>query len=166
MSTIVMNRCDDRLIHGQVITGWMNLRNANTIWIIDDVVAKTPMMLDIFRFAAPPGIKLVAMTIDEAIERLKTIDQGSDRILMIAKRPGTFVRLMDAGYTPSDVNFGAMAKKPQSKTVGPNCDLDPQEMADTESLHTRGIRVWMQLVPFGGNKEVDWANVRGKFGYK
>jgi len=60
MSEIVLNRVDDRLIHGQVMTGWLGLRRASAIWIADDAVATNPMMLDIFRFAAPSGIKIEA----------------------------------------------------------------------------------------------------------
>ncbi len=39
MSEIVLNRVDDRLIHGQVMIGWLGLRRANTVWIADDAVA-------------------------------------------------------------------------------------------------------------------------------
>jgi D-glucosaminate-specific PTS system IIB component len=65
MSEIVLNRVDDRLIHGQVMTGWLGLCRANTVWIADDAVATNPMMLDIFRFAAPSGIKIEAFTVDK-----------------------------------------------------------------------------------------------------
>ena len=164
MSTVVMNRVDDRLIHGQVITGWLGLRNANSILIVDDGVAKNPMMLDIFRFAAPTGVKLEAMTIDQAAERLNNLDQGNERILLLTKFPATFVKLLEKGYHPDDINFGAMAHKPNSKTVAPNCDLTPEEIADTEKLFEGGVRVWIQLVPFGGQREIDWANVRSKLG--
>lgn len=166
MSTVVMNRVDDRLIHGQVITGWLGLRNANSILIVDDGVAKNPMMLDIFRFAAPTGVKLEAMTIDQAAERLTNIEQGNEKILLLVKYPSTFVKLWAKGYYPEDINFGAMAHKANSKTVAPNCDLTPEEIADTETLYKNGVRVWIQLVPFGGQKEVEWANVRSKLGFK
>lgn len=164
MSTIVMNRVDDRLIHGQVITGWSKLRNATAIWIVDDQVAATPMMLDIFRFAAPPGIKLEAMTVDQASERLQNLDKGNDHIMLLAKYPATFLRLVEKGYKPEDINFGAMAHKPGSRTVAPNADLSPQEIEDTEKLFKMGIRIWIQLVPFGGQQVVEWANARKKLG--
>lgn len=166
MSKVVMHRIDDRLIHGQVITGWMGLRGANAIWIVDDVVANTPMMLDIFRFAAPPGVRLEAMTVDQASESLKNLDQGNDKIMFLAKFPKTFLRLLEMGYNPKDINYGAMAHKANSKNVAPNCDLTPEEIADTEALYQSGIRIWIQLVPFGGQREVDWSNVRGKLGFK
>ncbi len=166
MSTVVMNRIDDRLIHGQVITGWLGLRSANTIIIVDDVVAKTPMMLDIFRFAAPAGVKLAAMTVDQASEKLKNLDQGNERIMLLTKFPNTFLRLLEKGYKPEDINYGAMAHKANSKTVAPNCDLTQQEIEDTEKLYNSGIRIWIQLVPFGGQKETDWSSVRNKLGLK
>ena len=166
MSTVVLNRIDDRLIHGQVIVGWLGLRNANSILIVDDVVAKTPMMLDIFRFAAPSGVKLEANTVEQATGRLTTLEKGNDRILLITKFPNTFLQLLELGYKPTDINYGAMAHKANSKNVAPNCDLTPQEIEDTEKLYQSGIRIWIQLVPFGGQKEVEWVNVRNKLGFK
>lgn len=166
MSTVVMNRIDDRLIHGQVVTGWLGLRNANSILIVDDAVATNPMMLDIFRFAAPPGVKLEAATIEKGSERLSKLEQGNDRIMLLVKFPGTFLKLLESGYKPADINYGAMAHKANSKNIAPNCDLTPQEIEDTEKLYQSGIRIWIQLVPFGGQKEVDWANVRTKLGFK
>jgi mannose/fructose/N-acetylgalactosamine-specific phosphotransferase system component IIB len=166
MSEVVMNRIDDRLIHGQVVTGWTRLRNANSILIVDDTVARTPMMMDMFKFAAPPGVKLAAMTVAEAGERLKTLDEGNDRLIVLAKVPSTFLRLMELGYKPVDINYGAMAHKANSQRVAPNCELTPEEVQQTEQLYQSGIRVWIQLVPFGGQKETDWKNVRGKLGLK
>ena len=166
MSEIVMNRVDDRLIHGQVITGWVGLRNANAIWIVDDAVAVNPMMLDIFKFAAPANVTIEAFTVAAAAEKLQKLSEGNARVLLITKVPKTFLRLMELGYQPKDINYGAMAHKPQSKNVAPNCDLSPEEIADTEALHQKGIRVWIQLVPFGGQREVEWAKARQKVGFK
>ena len=159
-----MNRIDDRLVHGQVMTGWLGLRGANSIWIVDDVVANTPMMLDIFRFAAPAGINMEAMTVDHASERLARLGPGSEKVIMIAKVPKTFVRLLEKGYKPADINYGAMAHKAGARNVTQNCDLSPEEIEDTERLHKEGIRIWIQLVPFGGYKATDWSAVRGKLG--
>lgn len=165
MSEVVMHRIDDRLIHGQVIIGWVGLRNANAIWIVDDFVAKNPMMLNIFKFAAPPGIKLIAMTIDEASEKLKSLNEGNDRILLISKVPQTMVRLMEMGYMANDINFGAMAHKPNSVKVGSQTELTPEEAEAAEKLYQAGAHVWILLVPHGGQKTVEWEDARKKFGY-
>ena len=38
---VVLARIDDRLIHGQVMTSWVNFTGANKIIVIDDVTART-----------------------------------------------------------------------------------------------------------------------------
>jgi D-glucosaminate-specific PTS system IIB component len=162
MSKIVMYRIDDRLIHGQVIVGWLGLRNANSIWIVDDNVATNPMMLDIFRFAAPTGVKLEAFTVDQVAERLANLDEGNDRIILLAKVPKTFVRLAAKGFIPEEINYGAMASKKDSITFGPNCDLSPEEIEDTEKLYQLGVHIWLQLVPMGVQKSSEWKDVRKK----
>jgi D-glucosaminate-specific PTS system IIB component len=164
MSEVVLHRVDDRLIHGQVMTGWLGLRSANTIWIVDDGVATNPMMLDIFRFAAPAGIKMEAFTVDKAAERLLDLGKGNDRIIVLAKVPKTFLRLLEKGYRPADLNFGAMAHKAQSRNVAPNCDMTLEEIADAEALSKQQVRIWIQLVPFGGQKPVEWETARKKAG--
>ena len=166
MSEIVLNRVDDRLIHGQVMTGWLGLRRASAIWIADDAVATNPMMLDIFRFAAPSGIKIEAFTLDAIAEKLRDLSSGHDRIILLAKVPKTFLRLLEKGYRASDINYGAMAHKPHSRNIATNCDLSPEEIEDTEKLHRQGIRVWIQLVPFGGQKPIEWEAARKKAGLK
>ncbi len=166
MSEIVLNRVDDRLIHGQVMTGWLGLRRASAIWIADDAVATNPMMLDIFRFAAPSGIKIEAFTLDAIAEKLRDLSSGHDRIILLAKVPKTFLRLLEKGYRASDINYGAMAHKPNSRNLASNCDLLPEEIEDTEKLHQQGIRVWIQLVPFGGRKPIEWEAARKKAGLK
>jgi len=166
MSEIVLNRVDDRLIHGQVMTGWLGLRRASAIWIADDAVATNPMMLDIFRFAAPSGIKIEAFTIDKIAEKLRDLSSGHDRIILLAKVPKTFLRLLEKGYKASDINYGAMAHKANSRNVASNCDLSSEEIEDTEKLHQQNIRIWIQLVPFGGQKPMEWGVARKKAGLK
>ncbi len=170
MAEIVMNRIDDRLIHGQVMTAWVQLRAANTVWIVDDDVANNPMMLDIFSFAAPSGIKIEAFTLAQGLPKLLNLDQESPKkkIILLTKFPITFSKLVDGGYIPTDINYGAMANKsvdPKAAIqVAPNCMLSKEDIEHTEALHAKGIRIWIQLVPLGGHKEVEWVDARRKAG--
>jgi mannose/fructose/N-acetylgalactosamine-specific phosphotransferase system component IIB len=128
------------------------------------------MMMDIFSFAAPQGIKIEAFTLDQGLERLKQLDTttGKRRIILLVKFPETFVRLAEGGYVPEDINYGAMANKsvdPKAAIqVAPNCMLSKEDIEYTETLHNMGIRVWIQLVPLGGHKETEWVDARKKAG--
>src|SRR5258708_32735384 len=166
MPESVLKRGGGRLIHGQGMAGSLGLRRASAIWIADDAVATNPMMLDIFRFAAPSGIKIEAFTIDKIAEKLRDLSSGHDSIILLAKVPKTFLRLREKGYVASDINYGAMANKANSRNVASNCDLSSEEIEDTAKLPPQGIRIWIQLVPFGGQKPMDWEAARKKAGLK
>jgi mannose/fructose/N-acetylgalactosamine-specific phosphotransferase system component IIB len=75
---------------------------------------------------------------------------------------------MEGGYIPEDINFGAMANKsvdPKAAIeVAQNCMLSPQDIEFTEKLYNKGIRIWIQLVPHGGHKVVEWEDARKKVG--
>jgi D-glucosaminate-specific PTS system IIB component len=166
MAEIVLNRIDCRLIHGQVMTGWLQRCNANTIWIVDDKIAKTPMMIDIFSFAAPAGIKIEAFTVEEAIGKLASLDQaGHERIILMANKPRTFVEMVERGYKPQDVNYGGMGSSATgvpTTAVAMNCNLTDEEIRDTDVLQGYGTRVWIQLVP--SDRVTEWSTARRKSG--
>ena len=42
MKNVVLTRIDDRLIHGQVVTGWVKKTECSRILVVDDQVAKDP----------------------------------------------------------------------------------------------------------------------------
>ena len=44
---VVMVRIDDRLIHGQVMTSWLNFLQANKIMVVDDGAAQDPLIKNI-----------------------------------------------------------------------------------------------------------------------
>ena len=53
MKNIVWTRIDDRLIHGQVMTQWIQHADANEVVIIDDGVAKDAFIQMIMKSSVP-----------------------------------------------------------------------------------------------------------------
>ena len=69
MGKISLARVDERLIHGQVMTNLSKKSGANSIFIVDDLVAKDPFMTSIFNSAGSrTGLKVKILTIDDAIK--------------------------------------------------------------------------------------------------
>lgn len=61
---IVLVRIDDRLIHGQVMTSWLNYTSANKIMIIDDEVANDAFMKSVLKTCVPANVKLATFTVE------------------------------------------------------------------------------------------------------
>lgn len=58
MSTVSLLRIDDRLIHGQVMTGWVKHINATKIIIIDDELVHDDFMISVLEMAVPNHMTL------------------------------------------------------------------------------------------------------------
>ena len=56
--SIALTRVDFRLIHGQVITRWLTQCQINEIVTIDTTLSKDAFMQDVFKMAAPKGVKI------------------------------------------------------------------------------------------------------------
>ena len=93
---IVLVRIDDRLIHGQVMTSWLNYTGANKIMIIDDEVANDPFMKSVLKTCVPANVKLATFTVEKAAVRLKKGFAG-DKCIILVKYPKTLYRLKSEG---------------------------------------------------------------------
>ena len=96
MENLLLVRIDDRLIHGQVMTAWMKTLPAKQIIVIDDKVAKDDFMLFVLQNAAPSGIKVIALTEEEALHKLQSgLDTPS---FVLAKSPLSLKKLVERRY--------------------------------------------------------------------
>ncbi|MET1239102.1 PTS sugar transporter subunit IIB, partial [Enterococcus faecalis] len=64
MSKIVLTRVDSRLIHGQVVTKWLQQSGANEILVVSDELEQDEFLQSIYLMAAPPGVSVVIKGIE------------------------------------------------------------------------------------------------------
>lgn len=146
MKDIVFVRIDDRLIHGQVVTGWMRQTQANRIVIVDNLVAKDSFMLDILKMAAPPKVAVNAYTVEDAIELLNGEPSSNERILILAKTPEAILALVEAGIKINHLNVGGMGSKAGRTKLFRNIQASPEEIETFKKLADLGINVEFRVV--------------------
>jgi PTS system mannose-specific IIB component/fructoselysine and glucoselysine-specific PTS system IIB component len=56
--TLVLNRIDDRLIHGQVVVGWGQPLDVKFIVLVDDAVAGSDWEQELYRMGVPPEMEV------------------------------------------------------------------------------------------------------------
>lgn len=145
MANIVFTRIDDRLIHGQVITGWLRYSNANSILIVDDQVAKDDFMLGVLEMSAPPNTKVIAMTISDAITMLKE-DSSDEKILILTKTPKPVLELVQGGLKIEHLNVGGMGYKVGREKLYRNIHASNEEIEDLKTLDSLGVNVEFRVV--------------------
>ena len=97
MGKIVLTRVDSRLIHGQVMTKWVNQVQANKIVIVSDELANDEFMKSIYLLSAPAGITVDCLTAADAVKSYKDDVFGEGRILLLLPSLQVLESIFNAG---------------------------------------------------------------------
>jgi len=153
-------RIDDRLIHGQVIAVWSRHKKFTRILILDDQVAADPFMLDVLSLAAPPGIEVDAMSIEDGAKDLTGGRSDLKTTMVLMKTPEAALRLYNAGLHYKALNIGGIGNKPGRKNIFKNIAASPDEIAILKQLLEKGVTITLLTVP--GERSKDFADLAGK----
>lgn len=115
---IIATRIDGRLIHGQVANLWITTKlNIGRIMVIDDAVAQNDIEKRGLKLGCPPGVKLSILPIDKAANNIKEGKYDTQRLLIVARRPENFLRLVEYGVSLPEHNVGNMSQTPETRSV-------------------------------------------------
>ena len=142
--SIVLARVDDRLIHGQVMTSWLNYTGATKIVVIDDVTANDSFLTMIIKTLVPANIKTEVVREDACIAMVQALDER-DKVIMLAKTPAPYVMMAESGICLDKVNIGGMGIKPGRKTIYKNISASEEEVSQLKALLAKKIAVEIQM---------------------
>ena len=80
--SIVLVRVDDRLIHGQVVVGWVQALGVQRLVLVDDQVAANEWERELYRLSVPAGLAVEFASVDEATNRVEQWDQEPQRTIL------------------------------------------------------------------------------------
>ncbi len=146
---VVLARIDDRLIHGQVVEGWVNHLQATCIMVADDAVASNPRQRAIMEVAVPEGLKVVIGTVEEICGRLRAPAYARERAIVLFSRPSDALRSLRAGMDCPGVNIGGMRYVPGKRKLLDVLAVDDQDLEAFGEILRRGVKVEVQTVPSG-----------------
>ncbi len=146
---ITLLRIDDRYVHGQVTAAWVRIANANEIWVVNDSVAKNPVIKQLQKSLAPPGTNVEVYTIEEAINKIKE-EQGKNdnkRVLVLVANCVDALKLVEGGAKIDSINLGQMAFRHGRKQIAKTVSLSPEDVEAIKKLVDMGVNVWYQQLP-------------------
>ena len=150
MRNLVLVRIDDRLIHGQVVTAWIKHTHGNRILIIDDKLVNDRIMQRVLKAAAPPGIVVEVLTVENSTTLLKEDSGPDERIIILVKTPDILERLLDGGVEIKKIVIGGMGITPQRKRYNKSLSASDDEVACMKRMMQKGVVMTFQLVPETG----------------
>ncbi|WP_097015542.1 PTS system mannose/fructose/N-acetylgalactosamine-transporter subunit IIB [Anaerocolumna aminovalerica] len=147
MADIVLTRIDSRLIHGQVMTKWVNQSNANKIVVVSDELAKDEFMLEIYLLSAPAGVKVECYSKSDAVKNWKEDQFGNGKVLLLLPNLESMKVVYDGGIKVSNIQIGGLGGAPNRKVVFQNITLDNADVSILTYLKEQGVNIIFQTIP-------------------
>jgi mannose/fructose/N-acetylgalactosamine-specific phosphotransferase system component IIB len=152
---IVLARIDDRLIHGQVVEGWLRVIQAGRIVVVSDQAAKDNFQAGLMRLAVPPEVQLTVLSVDAAAKALLEKTWAPERVLLVMPGLKEARRLAEAGWSPEVLNLGGLHDAPGRTSHTPALALGAEDVADIRFLLARKIAIEVRPLPSDERKPVE-----------
>jgi mannose/fructose/sorbose-specific phosphotransferase system IIB component len=148
---IQLIRIDDRLIHGQVVVGWVKALGIERLVVVNDAIAKNAMQKTLMEMAVPTGLKVSFYTVEEAAAAFANTHDKT-RSLLLFSNPVDVLAFMEKGAPLSSVNVGGMHFCEGKRQVCKTICVNEEEVAAFKELKARGVEMEIRAVP-GDMKE-------------
>lgn len=144
--TLVLNRIDDRLIHGQVVVGWGQPLDVKFIVLVDDAVAESDWEQELYRMAVPPEMEVRFNSVADAVRALDRYRTENRPGILLTGDIATMHRLVEQGGV-RDVNVGGIHHRAGRVQHLRYVFLTPAEEDALRALAALGAVVTAQDVP-------------------
>lgn len=155
MAEIALCRIDSRLIHGQVMTKWVNQSQSNKIIVVSDELAADDFMLEIYLLAAPPGVKVVCYSQADAVAQWKENQFGAGRVLLLLPNLDFMLAVYEQGIKVDEIQVGGLGGAPNRKVVFQNITLDHHDVETLNKLKGYGVGITFQTIPEDTPQTID-----------
>ncbi|MDR0953055.1 MAG: PTS sugar transporter subunit IIB [Elusimicrobiota bacterium] len=142
---IVLFRIDNRLIHGQVVEGWLPSLDVGEVMVISDTAAKSNLMRKMLRMALPKGYGLNIFNAKEAANYLK--EDNEAKVLVLLEDFHALEILAENGILPQVVNVGNTKYEEGKKEYGNGVFLDEKDLSMIKKLQGKNIKFDVRALP-------------------
>lgn len=153
---IKLIRLDERLLHGQVAVKWLNVLDIESVLVVDDETALSPIASKAMLMSAAMGkgsgsVKTSIKTIDEAIRLLNDMRAKPKKIFVITRDLSDLQRLINEAPDIQEINIGNYGTL--QKTDGPRKEvirrlfLNSSEIEQMKIIANCGLSVYFQATP-------------------
>ncbi|MFX3619000.1 MAG: PTS system mannose/fructose/N-acetylgalactosamine-transporter subunit IIB [Sporolactobacillus sp.] len=147
MASIGLVRIDGRLLHGQVVTKWIQESKSDRVIIIDNKLVNDDFLRDVFLMAAPPGINVEVKSTKQAADEWKKDQFGDGKILVLFKDPDNVSASLNAGFHINRLQVANMGSAPGKKLVYKTVSMNEQDAQILQSIRKSGVDVYFQSLP-------------------
>jgi len=140
-------RIDDRLIHGQVIEGWVKYYGLDKIIIIDDDVFNDEFQKSMMRFSLDNSVELEFSDTKSLKEKWERWEKEGKKSIVLLKEVNTVLKLIESGVEIKDLNVGCIHYEEGRYCIWKAIYWSDEEKRVFEKLKNMGIKIEGRGIP-------------------
>jgi mannose/fructose/N-acetylgalactosamine-specific phosphotransferase system component IIB len=149
---IVLVRVDDRLVHGQILEGWIPSTRAQELLVANDAAAGDEVLQMIMESAIPDSITLIVESVDRIAELLIAEADSTIRRMIIMDNPLDALRLKRAGVIFDRLNVGNLRTSDGKVCLSRSVIIGDDSLRTLREIVAEGVQVYIQSVPYENPK--------------
>ncbi|MDR1020701.1 MAG: PTS sugar transporter subunit IIB [Synergistaceae bacterium] len=162
---ILETRIDDRLIHGQIVTAWIQATGADAIIVADDNAAGDALSQSILKMATPDSVQLIIKSLSDAAELIKK-DKSEVGVLLIVSNASGARKLLESDVKLEKITLGNITNKKsgqERKMVLKFIFASEDDAENLRAISNMGVIITAQTVP--NDKAYDVMEIMKKAGF-
>ncbi len=152
---ISLVRVDDRLVHAQVVVGWIEFLRCRRILVVDDQIVRDADRIDLFRMVIPDEVRVDACDTRSCAGRWADLVRSDEPHLMLFADPLSLQSAVDGGIQPREVNLGGMHEMSGRHAWIHGLFASDTEIAAIRRMMDIGIEFEIRSVPTSRRKDLD-----------
>ncbi|MBQ2593671.1 MAG: PTS sugar transporter subunit IIB [Candidatus Riflebacteria bacterium] len=142
MTNIAFLRIDDRLIHGQVIVGWLPEIKPENLVVVNDNVAEDAMRQDLMSLSVPPDVELEFYSTSDISD--EDVNESS---FILVSSPKDAWECLQKGIKPERFNVGGMHSKDGKEEIFEALHVDDEDRKYFDLIIKSGVEPIFQPTP-------------------
>jgi len=163
--SLVLARIDQRLVHGQVVVGWLPEVSPERVLVVDDDLAADAWEADLVVSSVPPGVEAEVRSTAEGADLLREESGRSGRLLLLVRWPRTLLALARAGVPVDEVNLGGLHHREGTRRILEYVHVTEEDLAALAELARAGVRIVAQDVPASPARDLTAELTEGRLAF-
>jgi mannose/fructose/N-acetylgalactosamine-specific phosphotransferase system component IIB len=163
--SLVLARIDQRLVHGQVVLGWLPEVSPDRVLVVDDDLAADAWEADLVVSSVPPGIEAEVRTVAQGAEILEREGERPGRLLLLVRTPATLRALFRAGVALEEANLGGLHYRDGTRRILEYVHVTAEDLEALADLAREGVRVVARDVPASPARDLTADLTEGRLAF-
>ncbi|MFA5779839.1 MAG: PTS sugar transporter subunit IIB [Elusimicrobiota bacterium] len=152
--SIVLIRIDDRLIHGQIIEGWLKTVHADRILIVSEEAVHDEIQSQLMGLAVPENIKLTIADVKKSVEIINAGHDTEERILVLVPDIETASKMIELKVDIESLNLGGLHWSQGKTQYLKAVSLDEKDIEQLKEIKKRGIEIESRALPMDDRLDI------------